>query len=266
LYQINKSKKSIAQTYFFPIFVVLNFLIFMWNWQTARVTQIVQEASETRRFFLRVENTEHFAFRAGQFITLDLPVSAKRLQRWRSYSIASVPEGGNVIELCIVRLDGGLGTAYLFDTLKIGDTLTFKGADGTFVLPENPPKKMVMIATGTGIAPFRSMIGVLSQNDTQNEKTQVHLIFGTRTADGILYKKEWQNLQTENPNFQFSVALSREDAPNTVRGYVHQIYTKTFDPEAHYYLCGWKNMIDEAVENLKKLGLKETQLHYELYG
>jgi CDP-4-dehydro-6-deoxyglucose reductase len=235
----------------------------MWNWQTATLERVVQIAPATRSFFLRVQNTSEFLFRAGQFITLDLPVSTKRLQRWRSYSIASVPDGGNLIELCIVRLDGGLGTAYLFDTLQIGDTLTFKGADGTFILPENPPEKMIMIATGTGIAPFRSMIGVLSQI---KNPPKMQLIFGTRTADGILYKKEWADLETKNLDFEFSVALSRSDEPNTTRGYVHEIYTKTFDPQAHYFLCGWKNMIDEAVAKLKKMGLPAANLHYELYG
>lgn len=235
----------------------------MWNWQTATLERVVQIAPATRSFFLRVQNTDTFSFRAGQFITLDLPVSTKRLQRWRSYSIASVPDGGTLIELCIVRLEGGLGTTYLFDTLKIGDTLTFKGADGTFVLPENSAKKIIMIATGTGIAPFRSMIGMLSQMENA---TKIQLIFGTRTADGILYKNEWTELAQKNNNFEFSVALSRADEPNTIRGYVHEIYTKNFDSEAHYLLCGWQNMIDEAVANLKKMGLSEANLHYELYG
>jgi CDP-4-dehydro-6-deoxyglucose reductase len=235
----------------------------MWNWQTATLERVAQLAPATRSFFLRVQNTDEFSFRAGQFITLDLPVSTKRLQRWRSYSIASVPDDGTLIELCIVRLDGGLGTTYLFDTLKIGDTLTFKGAEGTFILPQNPPKQMIMIATGTGIAPFRSMIGVLAQ---MQNAPKIQLIFGTRTADGILYKNEWAALQHKNPNFEFSVALSRADEQDTTRGYVHEIYTKTFDPEAHYFLCGWKNMIDEAVANLTKMGLTKENLHYELYG
>ena len=253
----------------------------MWNWQTAILERVTQASPTTKRFFLRI-NAEAFTFRAGQFVTLDLPINAKRLQRWRSYSIASAPDGTNLIELCIVRLDGGLGTEYLFDTLKIDDTLTFKGADGTFTLPETPktlPKKVVMIATGTGIAPFRSML--FDKNNPDFENTNVHLIFGTRTAEGILYENEWAKLTETNPNLRLSVALSRENASNLDKiadfyknnnkininnGYVHQFYTEDFDIEAHYYLCGWKNMIDEAVANLKRLGLPENQLHYELYG
>jgi ferredoxin-NADP reductase len=250
----------------------------MWNWQTATLERIERESPTTKRFFLRI-NADAFSFRAGQFITLDLPIDAKRMQRWRSYSIASAPDGSNLIELCIVRLDGGLGTAYLFDTLKIGDTLTFKGADGTFTLPETLPKKIVMLATGTGIAPFRSMI--FDENINLLNNTDVHLIFGTRNATGILYEDEWAELTETNPNFRFSVALSRENDVDLAKindfyknndkitinsGYVHPICTENFDATAHYYLCGWKNMIDEAVLNLKNLGLPEKQLHYELYG
>jgi CDP-4-dehydro-6-deoxyglucose reductase len=96
--------------------------------------------------------------------------------------------------------------------------------------------------------------------------TTVHLIFGTRFANGILYQKEWETLMQQYPNFRFSVALSREDTPATTRGYVHAVYTQCFDATAHYYLCGWQNMVDEATAQLKNLGLPAAQLHYELYG
>jgi NAD(P)H-flavin reductase len=62
----------------------------------------------------------------GQFITFDLPIGEKRLQRWKSYSIANFITDGK-IELCVGKLEGGLGSTYLCETVQIGDTLKFKG-------------------------------------------------------------------------------------------------------------------------------------------
>jgi ferredoxin-NADP reductase len=241
----------------------------MWNWQTATVIDIQQAAPATRRFFLRVDGIEHFDFKAGQFITLDLPVSTKRLQRWRSYSIASAPDGTNVIELCIVRLDGGLGTNYLFEEVTVGSSLTFKGADGAFVLPAVLPPRIVMIATGTGVAPFRSMIKTIFDNN-MSQNNQIHLIFGTRTADGILYKDELEALARERTDFNYSVALSREKTENYHFGYVHALYQTDFYKnnlsDTHFFLCGWKNMIDDALAQLRAMNVPDNQIHYELYG
>jgi ferredoxin-NADP reductase len=236
----------------------------MWQWYEGRVTRIEQAAPDTRRFWIEVVDVPNFAYQAGQFVTLDLPISAKRLQRWRSYSIASAPDGGNEFELCVVRLEGGLGTAYLFEEVTVGSVLKFKGADGTFVLPEQLDNEIVMICTGTGIAPFRAMLGDIFAQAKPHQN--LHLIFGTRYATGILYQDELKKLQAAHPDFRYDIALSREKLPDTTFGYVHQIYQKNINLIAHYYLCGWKNMVDEAVKNLTDAGVPQTHIHYEVYG
>ena len=228
-----------------------------------------QAAPDTRRFWIQVTAADDatapaFAHRAGQFITLDLPISTKRLQRWRSYSIASAPNGSNEFELCIVRLEGGAGSTYLFEEVAVGSTLRFKGADGNFVLPDTLDTPLVMVCTGTGIAPFRAMLHDIFAQEKPHQS--LHLIFGTRYATGILYRTELEALQAAHPELSYSIALSREQTAQTTYGYVHSIYAQHTDPQAHYYLCGWKNMIDEAVMHLRKAGIPDTQIHYEVYG
>ena len=88
-------------------------------WRKAIVTRIEEEADNTRKFFLQVPEVEKFEFKPGQFVTLDLPIHEKRNKRWRSYSIASWPNGTNEIELVIVLLEGGAGTNYLFNQVTI---------------------------------------------------------------------------------------------------------------------------------------------------
>lgn len=237
------------------------------HWYEGRVIDIKKMSPTTRQFFVFVGD-EAFDFLPGQFVTMDLPVGEKRNQRWRSYSIASHPDGGHVLEFCIVKADAGVGTKYLFEEVKVGDTLKFKGPDGGFVLPKNLENEIIMICTGTGIAPFRSMLAQVRNH--QLDFYKIHLIFGTRNSAGILYREEMEQMAREYPNFTYDVALSREKLDGFHHGYVHDVYMKSYhevSPMRHFYLCGWSQMIDEAVANIiLKMGYDKSQVHYELYG
>src|ERR1043165_7463461 len=105
-------------------------------WRKGIVTRIEDETYNTRRFWIQVPELESFDFTPGQFVTLDLPIHEKPNKRWRSYSIASWPDGTNVFELVIVLLEGGAGTTYLFNHVKEGSELTLRGPQGVFVLPQ----------------------------------------------------------------------------------------------------------------------------------
>ena len=244
-----------------------------WKWYDSKIIRIEDTTSTTKRFWVEIPD-ESINFRAGQFVTMDLPILEKRLKRWRSNSIANHPDGSNIPEFCIVKLDGGAGTTYLFEEAKIGTTIRFKGPSGAFCLPETIDKDLVFICTGTGISPFRAMIADIYAHDIPHRN--IHLIFGTRHAEGILYQKELENWAATKSEFSYSVALSRADTlPQSKhimfeKGYVHSIYQKAHAqarPDVAFYLCGWSNMIDEAVENLLlKQNYDKSQVHYELYG
>ena len=68
-------------------------------WQQGVVTRIEQATHNTRRYFIQLRETDSFPFKPGQFVTLDLPIHEQKNKRWRSYSIASMPDGSNVFEL-----------------------------------------------------------------------------------------------------------------------------------------------------------------------
>jgi ferredoxin-NADP reductase len=240
-----------------------------WKWYDSKVTRIENESPTTKRFWLEVDADEPIGFEAGQFVTMDLPIHEKRLQRWRSYSIANAPDQSNVLEFCIVLLEGGLATEYLFNEVQVGSSIRFKGPSGTFTLPEKHLQKdLVFICTGTGVAPFRSMLW-----DIHNRKLHfqnIHLIFGTRNENGILYRSEFDQLAAQWPNFQYDIALSREPDWAGYNGYVHQVYQGKYAEardNIEFYICGWSDMIDDAVANLiVKMGYDKKQIHYELYG
>jgi ferredoxin-NADP reductase len=235
------------------------------QWQTGIVKRIEQATHNTRRYWVELPESDSFLFKPGQFVTLDLPIHEQRNKRWRSYSIASIPDGSNIIELLIVHLEGGIASKYIFDEIKEGSTFTLRGPQGIFVLPEVPDKDLYLICTGTGIAPFRSMLRYIDKHNLPHK--QIHLIFGTRTQEEILYRDEMTELQKSMPGFKYHVTLSREDW-NGNKGYVHTVYERLCaeKPDALFMLCGWRAMIDEAKQRLLALGYDKKAIHAELYG
>ncbi|NNE30197.1 MAG: FAD-dependent oxidoreductase [Saprospiraceae bacterium] len=239
-----------------------------WKWYDSHIMRIEDAGPNIKCFWLEVHDVENFDFLPGQFVTMDLPIHEKRLKRWRSYSIANGPLGGNVLEFCIVKLDKGAASTYLFEEARVGTAVRFKGPDGGFVLPDPIDHDMIMVCTGTGVAPFRSMLQAIQHGNIPHKN--LHLIFGTRNEEGILYRKEFEQLALEWPAFEYSLALSREPEWAGTKGHVHQIYEGAYSevkPDRHFYLCGWSQMIDEAVAKIMLgMGYDKSQIHYELYG
>lgn len=237
------------------------------QWRRGIVTRIINETATTRRFWITIPELTVFNFKPGQFITLDLPIHEKANKRWRSYSIASWPDGSNTVELVIVLLPGGAGTHYLFNEIKEGSELTVRGPQGVFILPEVIDRDLFFICTGTGIAPFRSMLHYLQLQKIPHQK--LYLIFGTRTTADALYAAEMRQLQANFNNFFYMPVFSREtDGTDVTKGYVHHVYEPLIErqPPAYFYLCGWKNMIEEAKERILALGYSKKDIHFELYG
>ncbi|HEY0433694.1 MAG TPA: FAD-binding oxidoreductase [Chitinophagaceae bacterium] len=234
-------------------------------WRKGIVTRTQQETYNTRRFWIAIPELEKFEFRAGQFVTLDLPIHEKPGKRLRSYSIASWPNGTNEFELIIVAMEGGAGTRYLFEQIKTGDEITFRGPQGVFVLPEPIEKELFFICTGTGIAPFRSMLHFISEHSVPHKS--IYLIFGTRTKANLLYYEEMRHLATIVEDFHYIPTLSREEWEGKT-GYVHEIYAGLAREKqaADFMLCGWKDMIDEAKQRLLEMGYDRKAIHQELYG
>ncbi len=241
-------------------------------WRTGTITRIENETQNTRRFWIQVSEIENFDFAPGQFVTLDLPIHEKPNKRWRSYSIASWPDGTNTFELLIVLLEGGLGTTYMFNELSVGSELTLRGPQGVFTLPQSIENDLYFICTGTGIAPFRSMVHHIQNHNIPHKN--IHLIFGTRVQNDLLYADEMRQLEKEVKGFHYLPTLSREKWEGCC-GYVHDVYENLVKqkmngsselPPAKFYLCGWKVMIDEARQRIVNLGYDKKAIHLELYG
>ena len=234
-------------------------------WRTGKVIRIENETADTRRFWIEVPELTSFDFIPGQFVTLDLPIHEKANKRWRSYSIASWPDESNIFELIIVLDELGTGTHYLFEQVVIGSELTFRGAQGVFTLKEPLDKDLFLVCTGTGIAPFRSMIHHIKNENIPHRN--ITLVFGCRTKDTLLYYEEMKELRESVPGFQYIPTLSREEWEGST-GYVHHIYEELCAERkpANFFLCGWRGMIDEAKRRITEMGYDRKDIHVEIYG
>jgi ferredoxin-NADP reductase len=247
----------------------------MTNWYEAEFIGSKEEIKGTNRFWFKFKSDQVIEYKAGQFFTFDLPVGEKRLDRWRSYTISNYCDRSNIFELCVSYKKNGLASEYFFNQINKGDLVKLKGPEGTFILPMNQNNSIFMLATGTGIAPFRAMFQSI---DKEKIKTpQIHLIFGTRKEKDILYLEELEDYAHFIDGVTIDICLSRETKlPKNQKnihfhsGYIHQIYLemdKKKIQNSTFLLCGWNNMLDEAVDNLiNKLEVDKSNIKLEMFG
>ncbi len=244
-------------------------------WLKCVVIKTEDITHSTRRFWIQIPELTSFDFEPGQFVTFDLPIHEQRNKRWRSYSIASAPDGSNIFELVIVLMEDGLGTPHLFNDVTVGSELIVRGPQGKFTMPPVLDKDLFLICTGTGIAPFRSMVHYIDQHQIPHQR--IHLVFGCREFKDSLYESELKYLEKSMVNFYHHPCFSRELSvgQGQYSGYVHACYKTIIEahrsetgilPPAYFYLCGWKNMVDDAKKTLLEIGYDKQAIHLELYG
>jgi NAD(P)H-flavin reductase len=218
---------------------------------------------ETRHFKLVFEPGTVFDFDAGQFVNVmaEIPAVGKVVKR--PYSIDSPPYEKGYIDLVWKRVENGLMTNYLW-TLKEGDKLRVQGPLGRFGLKKPVAPRLVFVATGTGIAPFRSMILQMFKEGTDRD---VWLIFGNRYETDILYDEDWKALARKHPNFHYVPTVSRPMHWTGETAYVQKVLQKTNpSPEnTHIYICGLTNMINEVVKTAQEMGFGKDHILFEKY-
>ena len=219
---------------------------------------------ETRHFELALPAGSVFQFEAGQFLNIMVPAAGANPAFKRPYSIASPPHWANRIDLCWKRIHGGKATEYLWG-LKQGDTIKVQGPLGRFVLKRPLPKRIIFVSTGTGIAPFRSIIAWLLEQE--KPAIEIHNLFGNRYDEDILYLEEFESWAKKNPNFHNIFTVSRPKKWTGEKEYVQNLIKKYFpQPDStHIYICGLTKMIEEVVQTATALGYAKDQIFYEKY-
>jgi CDP-4-dehydro-6-deoxyglucose reductase len=143
------------------------------------------------------------------------------------------------------------------------------------VMGEDTKKNYIFICTGTGISPFKCMLEHIKENNI--ETGDIHLVFGTRDKESILYYDEMIQLEKDIPQFKYHIILSREPW-NGKQGYVHSIYEELIQNyfsqiedgsynglDIEFFICGWKEMVKQTKTNLQELGFDKKQIKIEIY-
>ena len=177
---------------------------------TARLARSVALSDQTKHLEFEVPGKPRFGFVAGQWLSFKTNKPDGE-EITRAYSIASPPGDDNHFALCLNRVQDGFMSNFLCD-MKEGEEITCQGPFGDFIL-RPPLRDTVFIATGTGIAPFRSMLHWLLADPARHQEKQFWLLFGNRTEKDIYYHEEFLDLAARHANFHYLPALSR-GAPN----------------------------------------------------
>ena len=209
-----------------------------------------------------------FEFVPGQFITFLFDHEDGKVRR-RSYSVASIPDQTNDIEIAISYVEGGIASQHLFN-MQPGDKFNAMGPAGRLVLKEDEKiRKLVLVGTGTGIAPYRAMLPTLKTLLSTNIR-EVHVLLGVQYQVDEIYAEDFREYVNKLENLHFSVCLSRENravAKDEVKGYVQHCFGNLdLDSKQDVvYLCGNPNMIDDAFALLTEHGFDAKRVRREKY-
>ena len=205
---------------------------------------------------------QKFSFIPGQFISLHWSTDEGEIKR--SYSVATRQESSNEIELAASFVEGGFASEKLFN-LNPGDTLTASGPYGRLVIPTDAPTaRLILVATGTGVTPYRSMLASLAER-----AENVVILQGVRTPEHLLYGEEFVEFAERYPFAQFRAYYSRGIATQAheYEGYVQSAFDDLNLDANHdiVLLCGNPNMIDQAFADLRERGFGSQSVRREKY-
>ncbi len=233
---------------------------------SAELTKSVWLSPQTRHLEFRVAGVDDFLFIPGQFISIKQPKPDGRVHT-RAYSIASAPRGDATFDICLNRIKDGFLSNWLCD-LEVGASITFHGPHGLFAMRERKTDA-IFIATGTGIAPIRSMIQWLFAETERNRAHEFWLVFGTRYESSIYYRDEFEEIEWRNPNFHYIPTLSRcGDGWAGCRGYVQDHVRQIVAARANMqaYICGLHQMVNANRQLLtEELGWDTKRIVFERY-
>ncbi len=219
----------------------------------------------TKHIELEVNGVSRFGFVPGQWLSVKATTPDGE-EMTRAYSIASPPSENGHFAFCLNRVQDGFMSNYLC-SLDAGTKIAFQGPFGGFIL-RPPISDTVFIATGTGIAPFRSMLHWLLAEPDRHRGGEFTLLFGARREQDIYYREEFDRLAAEHSNFHFLPTLSRATPEwKGLRGYVQEHLAEIAGVRAgmRAYICGLEKMVKANRELLSRLGWDSASIHYEKY-
>ena len=232
--------------------------------RSARVTD-VQPLTTTGTFRLGLEVADGgpFAFDPGQFVGIEVHFEGKGFRR-SPYCILSDPSEAPRFDLLVREVPTGPMSLYLAD-LQPGDEVVFRGPTGRRILPNDAERELVLMATGTGVAPVLSMARFLLRTGYPKP---ISLWWGLRQEEDICLTDELDALAAEHDLFTYAITLSRpSDGWTGLRGRLGESVPPLLPTLGgkRYYLVGNGAMLEEMALALSDLGVVQQYIYKEPY-
>jgi ferredoxin-NADP reductase len=234
------------------------------NWRVTKVVDVIDETPRVRSLVLDCPDWP--GHQAGQHVDIRL-TAADGYQAQRSYSIASAPEDDRLV-LTVERLDDGEVSPYLIDVLVVGDELELRGPiGGYFVWTPSLGGPVLMIAGGSGVVPFRS---ILRHREATHSSVGAKLLYSARSMSDVIYRDELTRLVANGADVVLT--LTRE-WPHEWTGYRRRIDMELLQEVAWapaerplVYVCGPSGFVEAAANALVALGHDAERIRTERFG
>lgn len=229
---------------------------------TAKVTGINQVNDKVKVLFFECDRD--FKYQAGQFVNLKFEDPfGEQGEIQRAYSIASV-SNGKVFELCVEIIEGGRGSTYI-DSLQVDDEVKIKAPFGFCCIKEDNKNDLVMVGTGTGIAPIKA---ILEELLAKNDERRIDVFFGVRHESDLFYMDELAVLESRLANMNLHVTLSQPQSPDW-SGLSGRVTTHLeefdFSNMPDVYICGGMAMIKDVMKLAQGKGIERKKIHVEIF-
>ncbi|HWK46603.1 MAG TPA: benzoate 1,2-dioxygenase electron transfer component BenC [Stellaceae bacterium] len=206
-----------------------------------------------------LEDPADLDFLPGQYVTIGVPGSAET----RAYSFSSVP-GSATARFLIRNVPGGLMSGYLTGRAKRGDRLTLAGPRGSFYL-RDVERPLLMLAGGTGLAPFLSMLGRLAESGCAQP---IHLVYGVTKDRDLVRLAELEAFARKLPGLTFATCVADQDSTHSRKGYVTQHLPPAclHNGDVDVYLCGPPPMVEAVRLHFHQHQITPAHFHTEKFA
>lgn len=224
----------------------------------ARISSIEKVSRDVLKVMLRIPPARSFNFYPGQYVEI-IGFGGIR----RSYSLANASADDKFLEFHIGEVPGGAMSNYWFHQAKVDDLLRINGPLGTFFLRNIAGLDLIFLATGTGIAPVKSMLAGLQALEQQDQPRSITVYWGRRTQSEL-----YETLMCNFSEYRYVPVLSRANIEwNGVKGYVQEVYLAETPDQSNrvVYACGSDAMIHSAKRDLIEAGLPEHRFYSDAF-
>ncbi|BCK88302.1 naphthalene 1,2-dioxygenase system ferredoxin--NAD(P)(+), reductase component [Sideroxyarcus emersonii] len=191
---------------------------------------------------LQLQTDAKLEYKAGQFINL-----YKDAFTARSYSLASVPDIDEHLQLHIRKVPNGLVSQWIHQALNVGDSIDISEATGDcFYTEDKPDQSLLLIGTGSGLAP---LYGIIRDALAQGHQGTIRLYHGSETVESLYLADELRSLSQRHRNFVYTPCISGSMVPpGYASGMVADVALRE-NPDLsgwRVFLCGHPAMVDNA--------------------